>query len=342
MALVIQASNVHQGGGKTLLDELLKAAIASDARFLLDRRYVPPVQIEDKACLQISPTLFGRLKAELLVKRTVGPNDHLLCFGNLPPLVKRSGVVFVFLQNRYLIENSGLQGFPWTSKLRLKAERLWFKTRMQAHYTIIVQSLTMQRELKQSLGFESIVLPFVAAGAHRSDSGNHNVPETKEFDFVYVSSAEPHKNHAALLDAWAILANQGVRPSLALTVSESSPVAQLVERSKNTHGLKITNFGTLQHGDVQSLYANSKALIFPSKLESFGLPLLEAQQLGMPILAPELDYVRDVVEPNETFNADSPTSIARAVMRHMNIENAKSQPICAAEFLARIQETGQA
>ena len=72
------------------------------------------------------------------------------------------------------------------------------------------------------------------------------------------------------------------------------------------------------------------------------LPLLEAQQLSMPILAPELDYVRDVVEPNETFNADSPTSMARAVMRHMNIESAKIQPICAAEFLRQIQKQGEA
>ena len=341
MALVIQAANVHQGGGKTLLDELMKVSIDPGTIFILDRRYLPPVQLPDKACLQVNPTLFGRLKAELFVQRNVGPNHHLLCFGNLPPLIKRSGVVFVFLQNRYLIEKSGLKGFSWTIKIRLMVERFWFRTRMKSHYKIIVQSLSMQRELKQSLGFESIVLPFAAKDnlitQKRSES-----PQNKEFDFVYVSSAEPHKNHAALLDAWVVLAEQGVRPNLALTVSQSSAVAQLIEQKKNSYGLRITNFGTLQHGEVQNLYANSKALIFPSKLESFGLPLIEAQQLGMPILAPELDYVRDVVEPSETFDADSPTSIARAVLRHTNIQQPKCEPICAAEFLRQIQKQGEA
>jgi glycosyltransferase involved in cell wall biosynthesis len=340
MGLIIHAPNVHQGGGRTLLNALLACADQSTC-CVVDER-MPTNKIDPGVVIcSIKPTLIDRFKAEVLLAKNAKFGDTVLCFGNLPPLIKSPASVKVFLQNRYLFGKHDFSSFSISTRLRLQLERWWFRTRMQVHYTIIVQSLTMQRELKKSLGFDSIVLPFSAAGTDQPDSGNHDIPETKEFDFVYVSSAEPHKNHAALLDTWAILADQGVRPNLALTVSESSPVAQLIERSKNTHGLKITNFGTLQHGDVQALYANSKALIFPSKLESFGLPLLEAQQLGMPILAPELDYVRDVVEPNETFNADSPTSMARAVMRHMNIESAKSQPICAAEFLARIQETGQ-
>lgn len=341
MGLIIHAPNVHQGGGRTLLNALLANADQS-ACCVVDERMTTTNINPCVAICSIKPTLVGRLKAEVLLAKNAKSGDTVLCFGNLPPLIKSQATVKVFLQNRYLFGHHDFSRFSIATRLRLQLERWWFRTRMQSHYKIIVQSQTMQRELKHSLGFESLVLPFVATGTNQSVSGNHNMAEIKEFDFVYVSSAEPHKNHAALLDAWATLANQGVYPNLALTVSESSPVAQLIERYKSSHGLKITNFGTLQHGEVQSLYANSKALIFPSKLESFGLPLLEAQQLGMPILAPELDYVRDVVEPSETFNADSPTSIARAVMRHMNIENAKSQPICAAEFLARIQETGQA
>ena len=341
MGLIIHAPNVHQGGGQTLLNALLACADQSTC-CVVDER-MPTNKIDPGVVIcSIKPTLIDRFKAEVLLAKNAKFGDTVLCFGNLPPLIKSPASVKVFLQNRYLFGKHDFSSFSIPTRLRLQLERWWFRTRMQSHYTIIVQSQTMQRELKKSLGFESIVLPFSAAGTDQPDSGNHDIPETKEFDFVYVSSAEPHKNHAALLDTWAILADQGVRPNLALTVSESSPVAQLIERSKNTHGLKITNFGTLQHGDVQALYANSKALIFPSKLESFGLPLLEAQQLGMPILAPELDYVRDVVEPNETFNADSPTSMARAVMRHMNIESAKIQPICAAEFLRQIQKQGEA
>ena len=60
----------------------------------------------------------------------------------------------------------------------------------------------------------------------------------------------------------------------------------------------------------------------------------------MPILAPELDYVRDVVEPDQTFDPNSPTSIARAVLRHLNIHAPKTEPVDAATFLAQIQKRG--
>ena len=67
-----------------------------------------------------------------------------------------------------------------------------------------------------------------------------------------------------------------------------------------------------------ALYANSRALIFPSKSESFGLPLVEAANMGLPIIAAELDYVRDVCIPVQTFDPDSPVSIARAVRRFLS------------------------
>ena len=61
----------------------------------------------------------------------------------------------------------------------------------------------------------------------------------------------------------------------------------------------------------------SKALIFPSLAESFGLPLVEAQEFNKPILASELDFVRDVCSPVDTFDPKSSLSIARAVKRFL-------------------------
>ena len=47
------------------------------------------------------------------------------------------------------------------------------------------------------------------------------------------------------------------------------------------------------------------------------MPLLEAEHFKVPILAPELDYVRDLVVPNEVFDPQSPLSISRAVQRFL-------------------------
>ena len=50
-------------------------------------------------------------------------------------------------------------------------------------------------------------------------------------------------------------------------------------------------------------------------METFGLPMLEARALRVPVLAAERDFVRDVCEPAQTFDPASPVSIASAVRR---------------------------
>ena len=78
---------------------------------------------------------------------------------------------------------------------------------------------------------------------------------------------------------------------------------------------------------------SSNALIFPSYFESFGLPLLEAKNLNIDIVASEKDYVRDMVDPKETFDPSSSNSIARAIKRYLNIDEPKTNIKGAKEFI---------
>lgn len=339
MTKFIHAPNIHQGGGRALLSDLLKVGNETFS-CILDSRMEMPNSHAGHLLKMVAPSLLARLKAEFWLRSQVQADDTVLCFGNLPPLFPNKGKVTVFLQNRYMFGPHNYSGFSLGSRLRLALERCWFRWCMRSSYQIVVQSQTMQQELRQALGFESRVLPFLPA--MQTQASDISIDQT--FDFVYVSSAEPHKNHRALIQAWVQLAAKGIRPSLALTVDHNSAftVVAEIEQHKQLHQLAIHNFGTLPPGQVHALYKNSKALIFPSKLESYGLPLLEARQLGLPILASELDYVRDVVQPEQTFDPNSPTSIARAVMRHLAIKTEAVVPVDAAIFLAEIQKRGAA
>jgi glycosyltransferase involved in cell wall biosynthesis len=73
-------------------------------------------------------------------------------------------------------------------------------------------------------------------------------------------------------------------------------------------------------------------MIFPSILESFGLPLVEASLMGLPIISSELDYVRDVCVPVQTFDPHSPVSIARAVKRFLCLPISTVELHTAEEF----------
>ncbi|WP_322469896.1 glycosyltransferase [Hydrogenophaga sp. SNF1] len=337
MTLIVHAPNVHHGGGRTLLLSVLNAAAAQDSIALLDARLDTSSLPPDLVLERFRPTLLGRWNAERRVRRLSQPGDTVLCFGNLPPLFRNKGRVVVFLQNRYLFGQRDLRAFAWRDRWRIRLERYWFSQRLDtAAMQVYVQTASMADELLRETGVVARVFPFIPTDTpSTSDPGRVEPPE---FDFIYVASGEPHKNHRQLIDAWTLLGTQGAFPSLCLTLDPQKHTALLhhLQQAQERHGLRITNLGTVAPADMARCYQRSRALIYPSTLESFGLPLIEAAQRGLPILASEKDYVRDVVTPAESFDPNSPLSIARAVSRFLRQNQAPRPVLSGAAFLSDV------
>jgi glycosyltransferase involved in cell wall biosynthesis len=335
LTLVIHAPNIHLGGGRTLLLALLStlrqpAVVQLDARFQPLPDLAPGVRV-----IRVEPSLVGRLQAERRLQLLCQTGDVLLCFGNLPPLFRSAARVFVYLQNRYLTTSRPLDGLPWIVRMRIRIERFWFRHCIR-NASLLVQTETMSQEVLEQFRREAIVLPFLPREIQASAE---HLPV--RYDYLYVASGEPHKNHKRLLHAWVFLANRGLRPSLCLTLDmqRDTALCTWVEKLVRQHGLLIVN-NPVPTGQISGLYAQSSALIYPSLFESFGLPLLEARLAGMPIVAAERDYVRDVVVPDVSFDPESTLSIARAVMRHQGGSEEPTLPKDAVNFLRQLDELG--
>jgi glycosyltransferase involved in cell wall biosynthesis len=344
-SLFIHATNVHQGGGRSLLNALLqalpeniKSVLSLDERMAIPEGVAHNVQIK-----RVKPSLVQRFIAEKWLVQSVASEDIVLCFGNLPPLFRLRGRTVVFVQNRYLIDHVQLHGFTLGVRMRLVMERLWLSKSMKNVDEFVVQTPTMKRLMEiKTLGRVPVsVLPFVAdpRGSTRSLSQKKDQKDI-DYDFVYVASGEPHKNHRRLIDAWCLLAEEGLFPSLCLTLDEIRfPVlCRLIDEMRYQYGVKVTNAGGLPQHDVLELYNKSMASIYPSTFESFGLPLIEARQAGLPALASELDYVRDVLDPEQTFDPESAVSIARAVKRFLGLQEEPLQLQDAARFIEHLFE----
>ena len=352
MKLFIHAVNVHQGGGSSLLNALLEA-LPPDLKSvaLLDARMeIIPQMPEGMQIIHFQPTIMKRLQAEFRLAGSVREGDSVLCFGNLPPLFKLSGRVSVFVQNKYLLEDTGLNCFSWKTRFRLKVERFWFKWRAFNADQFIVQTRSMKSALESRLCGHTdsrgdkptipiLILPFLKTLADCRRSITLQMRETSnEYDFLYVASGEPHKNHRRLIEAWCLLAEDGLFPSLCLTLDEIvfADLCAWIEKKKEQLGLRLDNRGLLSHDKVVQLYGRVGALVYPSTIEALGLPLIEARQCGLPVVAAELDYVRDVLDPEQSFNPDSPISIARAIKRFMGVEERPLPLRGAADFLHHI------
>ncbi len=341
--LFIHATNVHTGGGSALLKALLDSVSTSiDLRLTLDGRLsLPEMELDEVEITRVAPSIIGRLKAEKWLADNVEHRDIVLCFGNLPPLFKLKGRVVVFLQNRYLIDNVKLDSFPLKTRLRLGMERFWFRSKIACADEIIVQTPSMKSLLESQLTSKAAikVLPFSGNGeAFSRNILSSEMVKERDFDFLYIASGEPHKNHRQLVEAWCLLAKEGLFPSLKLTVdNQQFPglCTWIADKGKQYH-LNMENLGNIDDKRVSKLYSEARALIYPSTLESFGLPLVEARQACIPVLASELDYVRDVLDPDQSFDPDSKVSIARAVKRFLGIVEEGAPLLDACGFLEQI------
>jgi len=337
--LIIHAPNVHQGGGAALLVPLL-ASITKDCHCtaIIDRRLqIPDNSQEQIEVVRVEPSIRSRIEAERRLAGLARPEDIVLCFGNLPPLFKLSARVFVFVQNRLLLEPFSLSVFSWKARMRILMERGWLWLRASNVSLFIVQTPSMQRSLERRLSTSAVPFPF-ARDSHRDYPRRVPVPDgeaSTEFDFLYVASGEPHKNQRNLILAWQLLAEDGLRPVLCLTIDHDAgkELMAWIDGMKTRHDLRINNVSSASQTEIDALYGRAKALIYPSRCESLGLPLIEARNAGLPILASELDYVRDVIDPEQGFDPESPVSIARAVKRFMGVDERPLPLKSAAEFI---------
>jgi glycosyltransferase involved in cell wall biosynthesis len=253
---------------------------------------------------------------------------------SLPPLFPCAGRIIVYLQNRYLCTNYSLAGFPLRARVRIFVERLWLRRRFSAPMQLFVQTQSMQHAAYRALNVLPEVMPFGDFRHYRNATETANPPR-----LLYPATPDPHKNHLNLFQAWQLLHQEGITAELHVTIAKNSPLSCHIERERAS-GVLIFNHGEVDACEMAKLYLHCSALIYPSKMESFGLPLLEAGAIGLPIVAAELDYVRDVSTPSETFDPDSPVSIARAVKRHLCLPDALVKVRTPAEFIDVLMTTG--
>ena len=322
-----------------LLQQLLSVRNCPFAWVQLDERIQRLLQLPNGvSAVYVRPSLWSRLLAEWRLWREVQSGDMVLCFHGLPPLFPLRGSVVVFLQNRLLVEPGSLASYSLRFRVRIGMERFLSRVLQVRVSRYIVQTQSMAASVQRWLRHEVpvSVLPF-SQSVQPEDALPHAALE-RGFDFVYVSSGEPHKNHRNLLEAWRLLMEAGHRPSLALTLDDEvdAELSAYIKQYAAEFDLDVVNLGILSRVDVVALYRSARAMIYPSTTESLGLPLIEASRHQLPILAPELDYVRDVVEPAETFDPASPTSIARAVKRFLGAGELPAVIGTAEEFLAKV------
>lgn len=304
---------IHTGGGLVLFKSILKNFSKEyPLTLFLDTRISKFIEIPlPSKVVWIKPNFFSRILGELKLFFYAKKNSIIVNFNSLPPLLPSRGKVIVFQQNILLLKKELSVNFSKKMKRKIQLNQLYSSLFIRNVDRFIVQTETMKEAIKKCYGtrIEVKTIPFT--------DQTEITPSLKNKEgFVYIADGIDHKNHQNLLQAWSLLGRRNIKPKLILTLSSTNKsLLSRIQYLRLVEGLDIVNLNKISHEKTLEIYENAKALIFPSLAESFGLPLLEASKAGLPIIAPELDYVRDVCDPSQTFDPSSPISIMRAVSR---------------------------
>ena len=330
---------MHAGGGKTMLVDALNAVKQmKNITFIV---YVDERFEENDFCSDnikfIKNKKYQRIFIIRNIQKLVEEGDIVIYFGNIPPFIKHSTKTILFQSNRLLIENYPLSKYPLKTRFRLYLEKFLVRLYINNVDQIVVQTLTMKDILKSfrinKFKGEIKILPFkdyeellFKARLRESDS------------FLYVASSEPHKNHKNLLKAWKLLASESIRPKLYLTIDDDSFTKEynFIKTYIDENKLNVAIKPRLDRDALLEYFTKVSALIYPSVFESYGLPLIEAQKFNLPIIASELDYVRDLIDPNESFDPYSPRSISRSVKRFLSIREVRKPILTSKELFNKI------
>lgn len=139
---------------------------------------------------------------------------------------------------------------------------------------------------------------------------------------IYPASFTPHKNHETLFAALRLLNIQGYEvPDLVLTGhGTDSTEARDLARSYGVED-RVTAFGWSDREVSLSLLANATMLVFPSKYEGFGLPVIEAMSLGVPAVVANAGSLHEVAgDYARFFDPDSAVQLAEAITSIMTCE----------------------
>ena len=115
----------------------------------------------------------------------------------------------------------------------------------------------------------------------------------------YPAFSHPHKNHETLLRTYATLKRSGgVTQKLVFTGGKTSHWKR-IERLIGELGLRgdVVHLGLLPYEEVRRLYAGADAILFPTRYEGFGLPVLEAAEFGKKVIASRLEVFDEIGLP---------------------------------------------
>jgi glycosyltransferase involved in cell wall biosynthesis len=186
-----------------------------------------------------------------------------------------------------------------------------YRVFIRRNYCVIVQQQWLRAEFMRHMGD----IPIVVAHPSLQHVECPRTPKKGEpFVFIYPALPRVFKNIETVCKASQILTSRGFcgfEVRLTLDGCENRYARWLLNNFSSTPQVKFIGRQTKDAMAVQ--YGEASAVVFPSKLETWGLPITEAKAQRLPLLVADLSYARETVGTYDLvsfFPAESAEALA--------------------------------
>jgi glycosyltransferase involved in cell wall biosynthesis len=186
-----------------------------------------------------------------------------------------------------------------------------------AHHVIAVSRHTAQRaQARYRVPAERISV--VHHGADHVEAGptrDHGDGSGAPYLFS-LGNSKPYKNLRGLMRAFALVAPR--HPGLRLKIAGRGDSLRNLRIFVDRLGIadRVDFCGMISNAEVRHALSGARALVFPSLIEGFGFPLVEAMAMGCPVITSDIPVTREVVgEAAVCADPTRPDSIAEAIER---------------------------
>ncbi|MBW2647028.1 MAG: glycosyltransferase family 4 protein [Deltaproteobacteria bacterium] len=148
--------------------------------------------------------------------------------------------------------------------------------------------------------------------------------------FLMVGTIESRKGHAQTLAAFEQLWAEGVDANIVIVGKQGWNVETLVETQRNhpEQGKRLFWLEGISDEYLEKIYAASTCLIAASEGEGFGLPLIEAAQHKLPIIARDIPVFREVAGEHALyFSGKESADLAGAVREWLKLYQSGQHPM---------------
>ena len=199
-----------------------------------------------------------------------------------------------------------------------------YRINIKKNQYIIVQQLWMKNRFIEMFDLKKnkiIIAPPKITPIY-SNYLNYKIKNENDFKiFFFPTFPRPFKNIEIICEAAKIVINKNKNFQIIITIdgSENKYSKWVVNKYKHLSNIKF--IGLIKRDEVYKYYSKSDVLIFPSKLETWGLPISEFKQFNKTMFVADLPYAKETVGGYEFvnfFNPNDASKLAELIFDYLN------------------------